>query len=348
MLDAWGPHGSFGDRDCTKVMGSNSYGGARNCNATRTGPGTGRDNVPEVDYWTMDYQNLHALIAMSPWMNLLANEAIKVGKGLFQDHIKLLECCLPLPAMCILASLCVNKIFTFGPLGIILSFACSSHTDKKDKASNEYQEQLRTQLQSRMTQISEKQQGRGISGRKAPLKRDNKTPIALGSRMLRYLTSWLERFGHFDARTSCGYADVGAEHLPQGTVVYQFFNMGGMETNAQLGPGVTHNFFASQFCHNTAMSVGAYPDGTVFLKHDMYCNFAWGASSAPSVATRTRSRRTEDHEVLADDHVDQPYDPNQEQQPERPGRRYDPYAARNVDSEEEDNDVIGPEDLTPH
>ena len=79
------------------------------------------------------------------------------------------------------------------------------------------------------------------------------------------------------------------------TIILQFLNIKGLGLNARIGPGVVHSFFASQFCHNTAMAVGI-SDGRVFMRHEKYCLLAWGLRNPPGFWKRTRSKTGENCE----------------------------------------------------
>ena len=245
LVSCYGQKGSFGDRKCSHSMGTNTYQGARCTTATRENPVCGSHNLDCTDYYTSRYGHHHAIVALNPMMATLGNLVMTVGRKLHPLHFSFLESAIPRREQTILRSVCRNRILTTGLMGKILSFANTHHVDKGDSFTNSIQEMYRTVLSS-----------------------SNGHP---------YLSSWQQRFGGFDTPTTCGYADVGS--LREGDEVFQYFSMGGLNLTARLGPGTVHSFFASRFCHNTAMAV-LVRDGKVYLKDERYACFAWGASKA--------------------------------------------------------------------
>lgn len=278
LVDVYGPMGSFGDRKCSVRMGYNTYQGPRNTGATRANPVCGRETLAVVDYWTESYSNIHALVALNPLVNLISNEVAKTGRLLHSEHAGLIEKGAVLPGECKHGGICANFILTGGLLGKILSFGNSTHTDGDGVAKTLEGDMIKTlQDESRPNQTKRK--------------RDHERKVRIPEAEGIYLESWLARFGGFDSFTTCGYGEVGRADLPEGAVVYQFFNMPGMAVNARLGAGVTHSFFAQRFAHSTALAVGV-SRGRVFLQHPSYCVFAWGLGNPVDdcVARRTRSR----------------------------------------------------------
>jgi hypothetical protein len=165
-----------------------------------------------------------------------------------------------------------------GILGKILAFANSFHIDKRDKLSEEQQEQLSMVLE-------ELEEGvppsaiEYIGAYKAP---------SLSRLTVRYLLDWKRRFGHFDSPTTCGYANLG--EIPKNADLYQFFVMDGLGISLQLGPGVVHSFFASQTSHCTSLGV-MVKDNKVYLKDSAYTFFAWGNGSSKERVVTSTSRR---------------------------------------------------------
>lgn len=293
LLEIYGPKGSFGDRKCSVRLGYNTYQGPRNSRATRENPVSGKQSLAEVDYWTEAYCNVHAIVALNPFVNLISNEVAKIGRMLHHEHAKLLEKSTNLPASCKQDSICANFILTGGILDEILSFCNSTHVDVKDKAARTLQKLFRRQVAEHLEFHKKKKQrtSNGPSEADSALKRIE-SPINLSNQGASYLHSWDERFNGYDAFTTCGYGDVGRSKLPAGTIIYQFFNMPGLGVAARLGPGVVHSFFAKQFAHSTALTVGV-ANGKVFLKHPDYCVFAWGLGNVldDCIAKRTRGAK---------------------------------------------------------
>ena len=235
----------------------NTMVGSRDTVATVADPVSGRSSLRRVDHWSCGNASGSLAVALNPLVNLLTNEVSKIGLRMnsLTGHAKFIDQGTDSDGSGVLRSLCCNKIITSGILGKTLSFANSSHTDKKDKLCPSLQEECAQTLR-----------GCDMGSSTCWASLDD------GERG--YLTSWKKRFGSFDSPTTCGYAACGG--LEVGAVVYQFFKMSGMRLTVRIGPGVAHSFFARQFCHNTAVVVGVHCNGRVFLKHDSHCCFAWG------------------------------------------------------------------------
>jgi hypothetical protein len=244
VVDCYGKKGSFGDRKCSQCLGTNSYQGPRCTNATRENPVCGGSNLASTDYYTGSYKRHHAIIALNPIMTLLAKEAATIGRQLHVRHIAFLENSVGHPSLCMLDSVCCNRIITTGIFGSILSFANTHHVDALDALKGDYPGKYKKALEE------------------------------IGNKNTRkYLESWMDRFGSFDSPTTCGYAHSGS--LSPGGVVHQFFSMGGLGCTARLAPGSVHGFFASRFCHNTPV-VTLVKNGRVYLRDPDFACFTWG------------------------------------------------------------------------
>jgi hypothetical protein len=167
--------------------------------------------------------------------------------------------------------ICQCRILTAGLLSKILSFCNASHVDN-DKLDEGFVKWCKEVLDRFAAKRGHPDYSHGYKPRVHEAK---------------YLQSWIERFGTFEVNTTCAYAKCGLQ--PNGVDLHFYFILEGLGVAIRMDEGTVHSFFANQFSHNTSVCVGQYQDGRVFLKHEDFCIFAWGASGAPPKTGATRS-----------------------------------------------------------
>jgi hypothetical protein len=273
------PSGTMPSRPCNISLGHQTYLGTRGTKAVQDHPLYGKECPNKHDLWNSSFRNTHKRIALNPFIHSISQEVKQIGDALHKEHFQFINHYLPRDKSCLMDGVCMLRIITMGVLGKILAFANSFHIDKRDKLSDEQQEQLSLVLE-------ELEEGvppstiEYIGAYKA---------LSLSRLTVRYyLLDWKRRFGHFDAPTTCGYANLG--EIPKNAELYQFFVMDGLGVSLQLGAGVVHSFFTSQASHCTSLGV-MVKNNKVYLKDSAYTFFAWGNGSSKERVAASTSRR---------------------------------------------------------